>query len=142
MISYGCTDKILQSRVPAVSSLLLSTIRLCELKLGRLMFIQKLIIPQHQGLGCITRSYWQLRRQSFNNSLLFVRLTSWQIRFLGDPTAKFTEALDLAFDGTAIFGGPRSKRYVLELEDGKVTAMHVEPDNTGLDVSAAEKVLG
>jgi 2-Cys peroxiredoxin 5 len=57
-----------------------------------------------------------------------------QIRFLGDPTAKFTEALDLAFDGTAIFGGPRSKRYALEIgEDGKVTALHVEPDNTGLD---------
>jgi peroxiredoxin len=41
--------------------------------------------------------------------------------------------VDLAFDGTAIFGGPRSKRYVLEVEDGKVKAMHVEPDNTGLD---------
>jgi len=64
------------------------------------------------------------------------------IRFLGDPTAKFTEALDLAFDGTAIFGGPRSKRYVLEIEDGKVKAVHVEPDNTGLNVSTAEKVLG
>jgi hypothetical protein len=60
-----------------------------------------------------------------------------QIRFLGDPTAQFTEALDLAFDGTAIFGGPRSKRYALELEDGKVKAMHVEPDNTGLDGNAA-----
>jgi peroxiredoxin len=65
----------------------------------------------------------------------------------------------LAFDGSAIFGGPRSKRYALELEDGKVKALHVEPDNTGLDgnipvprlssidanvfaVSAAEKVLG
>jgi 2-Cys peroxiredoxin 5 len=83
------------------------------------------------------------------------------IRFLGDPTAKFTEALDLAFDGTAIFGGPRSRRYALEVEDGKVKAIHVEPDNTGLDgkhllgvevwfgllsnlstVSAAEKILG
>jgi hypothetical protein len=40
---------------------------------------------------------------------------------------------DLAFDGTAIFGGPRSKRYALEIEDGKVKAIHVEPDNTGLD---------
>jgi hypothetical protein len=56
-----------------------------------------------------------------------------QIRFLGDPTAKFTKALDLAFDGTAIFGGPRSKRYALEIEDGKVKALHVEPDNTGLN---------
>jgi peroxiredoxin len=65
----------------------------------------------------------------------------------------------LAFDGTAIFGGPRSKRYALVLEDGKVKEIHAEPDNTGLDgmlsfcfkglktnshipVSAAEKVLG
>jgi peroxiredoxin len=40
---------------------------------------------------------------------------------------------DLAFDGTAIFGGPRSKRYALEIEDGKVKAIHVEPDNTGLN---------
>jgi len=39
----------------------------------------------------------------------------------------------LAFDGTAIFGGPRSKRYALVLEDGKVKSIHEEPDNTGLD---------
>lgn len=64
------------------------------------------------------------------------------IRFLGDPTAKFTEALELDFDGSAIFGGPRSKRYAMEIEDGKVKSLHVEPDNTGLNVSAAEKVLG
>jgi len=55
------------------------------------------------------------------------------IRFLGDPTGKFTEALDLAFDGSAIFGGPRSKRYAMEVENGKVKSLHVEPDNTGLD---------
>jgi len=64
------------------------------------------------------------------------------IRFLGDPTAKWTEALDLAFDGTAIFGGPRSKRYALLIEDGKVKEAFVEPDNTGISVSSAEKVLG
>ena len=56
-----------------------------------------------------------------------------QIRFLGDPTAKFTEALDLAFDGSAIFGGNRSKRYALVIEDGKVKEAHVEPDNTGVN---------
>jgi peroxiredoxin len=60
-------------------------------------------------------------------------LTEGQIRFLGDPTAQFTEALDLAFDGSAIFGGPRSKRYAMEIENGTVKALHVEPDNTGLD---------
>jgi 2-Cys peroxiredoxin 5 len=64
------------------------------------------------------------------------------IRFLGDPTGKFTEALDLSFDSSAIFGNNRSKRYVLLVEDGKVKEAFVEPDNTGLNVSAAEKVLG
>ncbi|OJJ49187.1 hypothetical protein ASPZODRAFT_129598 [Penicilliopsis zonata CBS 506.65] len=64
------------------------------------------------------------------------------VRFLGDPTGQFTEALDLSFDSTAIFGNRRSKRYALVIEDGKVKEAHVEPDNTGVDVSAAEKVLG
>ncbi|KAF1809412.1 thioredoxin peroxidase/alkyl hydroperoxide reductase [Eremomyces bilateralis CBS 781.70] len=63
------------------------------------------------------------------------------IRFLADPHLDFTKALDLAFDGTSIFGGHRSKRYALVVEDGKVKEAHVEPDNTGLNVSAAAKVL-
>ncbi|KAF2204943.1 AhpC/TSA family protein [Delitschia confertaspora ATCC 74209] len=64
------------------------------------------------------------------------------IRFLADPSAEFTKALDLSFDGKAIFGGDRSKRYTLVIEDGAVKEAHVEPDNTGLNVSAADKVLG
>ncbi|KAL1978789.1 hypothetical protein VTN31DRAFT_1648 [Thermomyces dupontii] len=64
------------------------------------------------------------------------------VRFLGDPTGKFTEALDLAFDSTAIFGNKRSKRYALVTENGKIKEVHVEPDNTGVNVSAANKVLG
>ncbi|KAF2640225.1 AhpC/TSA family protein [Massarina eburnea CBS 473.64] len=64
------------------------------------------------------------------------------IRFLADPDLRFTKALDLNFDAAAIFGGDRSKRYALLTEDGVVTDAHVEADNTGLDVSAAEKVLG
>ncbi|KAL1956187.1 hypothetical protein VTO42DRAFT_7534 [Malbranchea cinnamomea] len=63
------------------------------------------------------------------------------IRFLGDPTGKFSEELDLLFDSTAIFGNKRSKRYALVIEDGKVKSAFVEPDNTGVNVSAAEKVL-
>lgn len=54
------------------------------------------------------------------------------IRFLADPKAEFTTALDLAFDATAIFGQPRSKRYALVVENGKVKEAHVEPDNTGM----------
>ena len=55
------------------------------------------------------------------------------IRFLADPHGELTSALDLSFDGAAIFGNARSKRYALVVEDGKVTKAHVEPDNTGLD---------
>ncbi|KAL9625113.1 MAG: hypothetical protein Q9160_000842 [Pyrenula sp. 1 TL-2023] len=58
---------------------------------------------------------------------------STNVRFLGDPSAKFTEALDLAFDGAAIFGGNRSKRYALLIEGGKVQQAFVEPDNTGVN---------
>lgn len=64
---------------------------------------------------------------------LFYANSPLQIRFLGDPSAKFTEALDLSFDGSAIFGGNRSKRYVLVIEAGKVKEVHVEPDNTGVN---------
>jgi peroxiredoxin len=79
---------------------------------------------------------------------------------LGDPSVAFTKALDLSFDGASIFGGDRSKRYALVIENGAVKEAHVEPDNTGLNgmlrrynlqvnlkewlteaVSAAEKVL-
>ncbi|MCJ1471648.1 hypothetical protein MMC13_000288 [Lambiella insularis] len=63
------------------------------------------------------------------------------IRFLADPSAAFTRALDLAFDGRALFGGSRSKRYALVIKDGSVHGVHVEPDNTGVDVSMAGKVL-
>lgn len=60
-----------------------------------------------------------------------------QIRFLADPHASLTTALDLAFDGTAIFGQPRSKRYALVIEDGKVVEAHVEGDNTGVNGKCA-----
>ncbi|KAL7951386.1 Redoxin [Trichoderma barbatum] len=64
------------------------------------------------------------------------------IRFVADPTAEFTKALDLGFDeAAALFGGTRSKRYALKVEDGKVTATFVEPDNTGTAVSMADQVL-
>ncbi|GAB7341271.1 hypothetical protein MBLNU457_7545t1 [Dothideomycetes sp. NU457] len=64
------------------------------------------------------------------------------IRFLADPHAAFTKALDLDFDATKIFGQPRSKRYALVIADGKVKEAHVESDNTGVNSSAVEKVLG
>ncbi|KAM0262499.1 hypothetical protein ACHAQJ_001753 [Trichoderma viride] len=54
------------------------------------------------------------------------------IRFVSDPTAEFTKALELSFDDAApVLGGTRSKRYALKVENGKVTATFVEPDSTG-----------
>ena len=83
---------------------------------------------------------------------------SKNIRFLGDATGKFSKDWDVAFDATALLGNERSKRYAIQTEDGKVTSVAIEPDNTGItsefllklswtyanngSVSAADKVLG
>jgi len=64
------------------------------------------------------------------------------IRFLADPHGEFTKEMDLFFDSAAVFGQNRSKRYAVTTEDGKVTGVHDEPDNTSVKVSAADKVLG
>jgi len=69
-------------------------------------------------------------------------LKALQFRFLGDPSAEFTKALDLDFDATKIFGGVRSKRYALVVKDGKISSVHVEPDSTGTNESMADNVLG
>ena len=58
---------------------------------------------------------------------------SGKVRFIADPGLAFTDKLDLSFDGAAIFGGPRGKRYALLVEDGKVKEAFVEPDNTGVN---------
>lgn len=60
---------------------------------------------------------------------LHVRHTDW----INPPAV--TKALDLSFDGASIFGGDRSKRYALVIEDGAVKEAHVESDNTGLNGS-------
>ena len=64
-----------------------------------------------------------------------------QIRFSLIPLVLFTKELDLLFDARKAFGNERSKRYALIIEDGKVVKSFVEPDNTSVDVSAAQKVL-
>lgn len=62
-----------------------------------------------------------------------VELILHQIRFIADPKAEFTSALDLDFDATAIFGNRRSVRYALIIEDGKVKSTHIEPERTSVD---------
>lgn len=65
------------------------------------------------------------------------------IRFLADPSATFTAALDQSLTGKEeLFGNVRSKRYAVTTRGGKVSGVFEEPDGTGVDVSKAEKVLG
>lgn len=85
---------------------------------------------------------WGKSGSSRKGSVVAILADSVQIRFFADPTGEFTKMLDMAFDGSAIFGGDRSKRYAIVVEQGKVKSVAVEPDNTGTDVSLAEKVLG
>jgi len=64
------------------------------------------------------------------------------VHFLADDTAAFTSALGLAFDATSSLGGPRSKRFVLIVDGGRVTHKFVEENNPkGLSITAADKVL-
>ena len=63
---------------------------------------------------------------------------SKNIRFLGDATGAFTKAWDVGFDATALLGNERSKRYAIQTEDGKVTSVAVEPDNTGISGRARQ----
>ncbi|XP_014236986.1 peroxiredoxin-5, mitochondrial [Trichogramma pretiosum] len=62
-----------------------------------------------------------------------------KVRMLADPSAAFTDACDLSVD-LAVLGGKRSKRYSMVVEDGTVTELNVEPDNTGLSCSLADKI--
>lgn len=63
------------------------------------------------------------------------------IRFLGDADGKFSAAWDVDFDATAMLGNRRSKRYAIATQDGKVSKIAIEPDNTGITESSAEKFL-
>ncbi|KAG8037812.1 hypothetical protein G9C98_006023 [Cotesia typhae] len=64
---------------------------------------------------------------------------SGKVRMLADTNAEFTKALDVAMD-LAVLGGTRSKRYSLVVEDGIVKEVNIEPDNTGLSCSLADRI--
>jgi peroxiredoxin len=60
---------------------------------------------------------------------------------LADGNAEFTKALGLELDASGFGLGTRSKRYSMIVDHGKVTALNVEPDGAGIEVSTAEKIL-
>jgi peroxiredoxin len=62
------------------------------------------------------------------------------VTLLADGNGEFTKAIGLEMDGSGFGLGSRSQRYAMVLEDGVVTALHVEP-GAGLTVSAADAIL-
>ncbi|CAF0729514.1 unnamed protein product [Adineta ricciae] len=64
-----------------------------------------------------------------------------KVRVLADPDAKFTKALGLEKDMTAVLGNVRSSRYAMVVDDNKVKKVFVEPDGTGLTCSLSNSVL-
>jgi peroxiredoxin len=62
------------------------------------------------------------------------------VTLLADGNGEFAEAVGLVMDGSGFGLGSRSQRYAMVLQDGVVTALHVEP-GAGLTVSAADAIL-
>ena len=62
-----------------------------------------------------------------------------ELMMLGDGDASFTKALGLDMD-TAGFGGVRSQRYSMLIDDGVVSALNVE-EGGAFEVSKAEAML-
>ncbi|MGM0481141.1 MAG: peroxiredoxin [Pseudomonadota bacterium] len=62
-----------------------------------------------------------------------------KVRLLSDGNAAYTELLGLSVD-TGAFGGIRSKRYAMVIEDGTVKHLFIE-DEKAFEVSKAEYVL-
>lgn len=62
-----------------------------------------------------------------------------KVRMLADPLAEFTKAVDLGVDLPPL-GGLRSKRYSMVVENNIIKQLNVEPDNTGLSCSLANKL--
>lgn len=56
-----------------------------------------------------------------------------------DPSATFAKAVDLTVDLPPL-GGLRSKRYSMVIDNGVVSELNVEPDNTGLSCSLADRL--
>lgn len=61
------------------------------------------------------------------------------VRFLADHDGSWTKAAETGFDASKILGTHRSKRFAAIIENGQVQKLFVEPDNTGITVSAAER---
>jgi len=63
-----------------------------------------------------------------------------EIHMVADGSANFTQAVGLELDRTAAGMGMRSRRYAMVVEDGVVTALHIEEPGK-FETSSAEAIL-
>jgi glutaredoxin/glutathione-dependent peroxiredoxin len=67
--------------------------------------------------------------------------TAAGITMLADPASAFTTAVGLAFDAPPVGLLARSRRYAMLVEDGVVTALHLEASPGTCETSAGEALL-
>ncbi|WP_010138946.1 peroxiredoxin [Oceanicola sp. S124] len=63
------------------------------------------------------------------------------LTFLGDPSSAFIKAIGLDFSAPPAGLIDRAKRFSMLVEDGKVTALHVEDSPGTCEISAGETLL-
>lgn len=63
------------------------------------------------------------------------------IHMMGDADSSFTKAIGMDFDAPPAGLMARSKRYAMIVDDGKVTALHVEESPGTCEISAGESLL-
>jgi peroxiredoxin len=65
-----------------------------------------------------------------------------KVDFLSDGNAEFTKAIDMAFDGSGVGLGTRSRRYSMLVENGVVKTLNIEEGPGKCDVSGGQALLG
>ncbi len=63
------------------------------------------------------------------------------ITFLADGNGEFTRAIGMQLDASGFGMGERSLRYAMLIDDGRVSAVHTEPQAGQAEESSAEKML-
>ncbi|MBI1732290.1 MAG: peroxiredoxin [Gammaproteobacteria bacterium] len=65
-----------------------------------------------------------------------------KVVMLADGNAEYTRALGLELDASGFGMGIRGQRFAMVIDDGKVTALEVEPSAGGCTVSSAAVIMG
>jgi peroxiredoxin len=64
-----------------------------------------------------------------------------KVEFLSDGNGDFAKAIDMAFDGSGMGLGTRSKRYSMLVENGVVKALNVEDSPGQCSISGGDALL-